>query len=136
MPEVSGALRLEIRMRACERCEYCLYPAAYGLSPFEVDHVIASKHGGETVSENLAWCCSMCNRHKGTDIASIDALSGQIIRLFHPRLDRWTEHFRLDMGTIVPLTSIGRTTERLLLFNAPERIEERHGLWSIGLYAP
>ena len=46
MPEVSGALRLEVRMRAWERCEYCLYPTIYGLSPFEVDHILAAKHGG------------------------------------------------------------------------------------------
>jgi dihydrofolate reductase len=31
---------------------------------------------------------------KGTDVASIDLQTGQLVRLFNPRQDRWADHFR------------------------------------------
>jgi hypothetical protein len=39
-----------------------------------------------------------------------------IERFYHPRCDRWSEHFqRLEVtGAIEPLTAIGRSTIRLL----------------------
>ena len=53
----------------------------------EVDHVIAERHGGKTVRENLAYSCFRCNRLKGTDLTSIDPQTGKITRLFNPRTD-------------------------------------------------
>ncbi|HEY7386986.1 MAG TPA: HNH endonuclease signature motif containing protein [Bryobacteraceae bacterium] len=82
MPEISAALRAEVRSRARERCEYCLVPETIALIRHEVDHVIASKHGGETCFENLALCCALCNKHKGTDLTSIDPATGELQRLF------------------------------------------------------
>lgn len=52
--------------------------------PFHVDHVIAEKHRGETVLENLAWACFSCNMHKGPNIAGIDPVTGETVRLFRP----------------------------------------------------
>ena len=49
-----------------------MLPAAVAFFPHEVDHVVAEKHGGTTVETNLAFTCWRCNRHKGTDLASID----------------------------------------------------------------
>jgi hypothetical protein len=51
------------------------------------DHPIALKHGGETVAGNLTLRCTIYNRFKITDIASIDPDTGQLSALFHPRLD-------------------------------------------------
>jgi hypothetical protein len=102
--------------------------------PHELDHLIALKHGGQTTSENLALACTDCNRFKGSDIASIDAVSGELVNLFNPRTQRWFEHFRLNGAHIVPLTPIGRVTERLLQVNLPSRVEVRERLLARARY--
>jgi 5-methylcytosine-specific restriction endonuclease McrA len=68
----------------------------------EIDHVIALKHNGQTVEDNLALCCTLCNRFKGTDIASIDVETGHLTPLFNPRLDTWDEHYRFQNSEIPP----------------------------------
>jgi len=95
------------------------------LFPHEPDHIVSLKHRGPTHEDNLAWACLVCNRFKGSDLASIDLESGLIVRLFSPRTDIWSEHFRLQNGVIVPLTAIGRVTEYLLRLNLPESVELR-----------
>jgi len=87
--------------------------------------VIAEKHGGKTDESNLALACTICNKYKGSDLASIDSISGKIVRLYQPRRDRWREHFQLEKGEIVPLTMIARVTVKLLQINRSERMEER-----------
>ena len=129
----SLAIRQAIRERANFRCEYCLRPESRSWFPFEPDHVIALKHGGPTELENLAFACMDCNRHKGTDLASIDVETGRVVRLFHPRRDRWAKHFEMRKGVIVPRTSIGRVTEHVLQLNRPEVVEIRRWLISKGL---
>ena len=84
---VPQALRRIAEQRASGRCEYCLIDGDDTLLPHEPDHVISIKHGGPTEETNLAWACFLCNRFKGSDIASIDPNSGQVVRLFHPRGD-------------------------------------------------
>ncbi len=96
--------------------------------PHEVDHVIAQKHGGKTALDNLAFSCFECNRHKGSDLASIDPPTGKITPLFNPRSQQWQDHFRFDSASIVPLTPEGRTTVFLLRLNEEERLEERTAL--------
>lgn len=130
---VPAALRRLVQERARLRCEYCLIPDSAAFLPHEIDHIVAEKHGGETVEENLAWSCAVCNKHKGSDLTSIDPDSGEIVPLFHPRHDRWSTHFTLDGPVVRPLTSTGRVTERLLQFNQFERIEERKVLIAAGL---
>ena len=71
-------LRRVVHERAADRCEYCLVPEALTLAPHWVDHIVAEKHGGRTEGDNLALCCALCNRHKGSDLTSIDPESGQI----------------------------------------------------------
>jgi hypothetical protein len=122
---ISAALRREVRERADERCEYCLLAESEAFFPHEPDHLIALKHGGETVSSNLALACFDCNRFKGSDIASLDPITGALVALFNPRTQRWSDHFQLRGGVIVPLTPVGRVTEKLLQFNLLSRVEVR-----------
>jgi 5-methylcytosine-specific restriction endonuclease McrA len=82
---ISLALRRKVQERAGGRCEYCLVHNDDMLFAFEADHVIAEQHHGETVLENLAWACPMCNRYKGTNISSIDPATNEIVPLFNPR---------------------------------------------------
>jgi len=122
--EISQQLRREIRNRANGRCEYCQIPETLLLAGCEVDHIISRKHGGATELSNLALSCARCNRAKGTDISSIHAGSGALVRLFNPRVDRWDEHFVMDGARIIGLTPIGEVTAALLRFNDDERIVE------------
>ncbi|HKP81071.1 MAG TPA: HNH endonuclease signature motif containing protein [Pyrinomonadaceae bacterium] len=129
-----ASLRREVRERAGERCEYCLLAESQALVPHEPDHLIALKHDGQTTSENLALACFVCNRFKGSDIASIDAVTSEIVGLFNPRIQVWFEHFRLDGAYIVPLTAAGRVTEKLLQFNLPSRVAARARFIEQGKY--
>ncbi len=66
------ALTALIWRRAGDACEYCELPRQFSAASFEVDHVIAEKHGGATHEANLALSCFYCNRYKGrTSPASI-----------------------------------------------------------------
>lgn len=104
-----------VMQRADFRCKYCLlHQADEPVYSYEIDHVIAEKHFGQTVADNLAYACFYCSRFKGSDIASIDPLSDQITPLFNPRIQLWHEHFLWDGPIIIPLTGIARTTARLL----------------------
>ena len=66
-------------------------------------------------------------------MTSIDPQTGQITPLFHPRSDRWLDHFRLTAAAIEPLTPTGRVTVRLLRLNHPDRVEERELMVRLGL---
>lgn len=122
---IATNLRIEVVERARFCCEYCLLPDNASFYPHEIDHIVAVKHGGLTVSQNLAYACWRCNRHKGTDLASFDRETMQIVLLFHPRHDYWGEHFRWDHGRIQGISPIGRATAELLQFNRPDWIRER-----------
>ena len=86
MTYINAALRREIIERAGDCCEYCLTDPDDHMFPYEVDHIIAEKHGGDSSSENLCWSCYLCNGYKGSDIGSVDWLgSGKLTPLFNPR---------------------------------------------------
>src|SRR5439155_2268325 len=65
---------------------------------------------------------------------SVDPLTHEIVSLFHPRLDRWAEHFRLDGPRIAGLTPRGRVTVFPLQLNAPERVRQGLHLQALGRY--
>lgn len=119
-------LRRLIRERAGHRCEYCLLHEDDAFLPHEPDHIIAVKHRGQTTEGNLAWTCFVCNRGKGSDIASVDETTGEIVRLFHPRTDLWDDHLELKKdGSLSARTGIGRVTISLLKLNRPELLAFR-----------
>ena len=93
--------------------------------PYHVEHIIARQHGGPDDLENLAYACHHCNLLKGPNLTSIDPATGNITKLFHPRLHRWPDHFRIQSGKIVGQTAEGRTTVFLLKMNAAHRCELR-----------
>src|SRR5262249_54357383 len=120
---VPAALRRLVRERAGGRGEYCLIHQGDTFFPHQPDHVIAITHQGQTEEGHRAGPCFVCNRHKGTALASIDVETGRLVRLFHPRRDRWNRHFRLEGGVISPRTAVGRVTADLLQFNRPDLVE-------------
>lgn len=133
MSYVSSSLRQAVTERAQHRCEYCLYPVAAGFLTFEIEHIIAEKHGGQTVSSNLALACPYCNRAKGSDLGSLDPLTRILTPFYNPRTQAWREHFALEGAMIVPLTPEGRVTVAILQFNQLDRVAERQRLLRVGL---
>lgn len=133
---IPTALRRAVRERAEACCEYCLIPETLSFAPHEIDHIIAEKHGGKTVSSNLALACTLCNKHKGSDLASIDPQTGQVEPLFHPRQAQWEHHFQLQGAHILPQTPQGRVTVRILQLNQQQRVMERELCLEIGLMRP
>lgn len=133
---MKNALRRRVLQRARRCCEYCQLPMDLVPFPFEIDHIVAKRHGGRTVSSNLALTCMACNNHKGPCIGGIDPRSRQLVRFFHPRRDRWHRHFRWHGARLVGLTSIGRATANFLGINLTHRVRLRRRLIHEGVFPP
>lgn len=127
-------IRKEVAKRANNRCEYCKLPQLPIQLKHEPDHIISRKHDGETTLENLALACFDCNRHKGTDVASYDDLTGNLTAFFNPRTQVWTEHFQMQNAEIVGLTPEARVVVKILQLNSEERIEQRQMLIDLGVF--
>ena len=102
-----------------------MLPRELDALPLHIEHIIARKHNGPTISENLALACFNCNVAKGTNLSGIDPATGIMERLYHPRRDLWSEHFSWNGPEIVGLTSVGRTTVAVLNLNHGIRIRQR-----------
>jgi hypothetical protein len=117
-----------VKERAGGYCEYCQLHEADSFHPHQIDHVISLKHGGRTDPSNLALACLRCNSWKGSDIGSLDPLTGGLVPLFNPRTEQWSAHFRLEGLILEPLTPQARATARLLRLNLDQRVMERRAL--------
>lgn len=109
-------------------------PGRLDVLPFQIDHIVARKHGGHTRAENLALSCYPCNAYKGPNIAGMDEQTGQVTRLFHPRRDDWPTHFAWFGPTLLGRTAIGRVTVAVLDINQPDRLAVRHSLIGEGVF--
>lgn len=123
-----AALGKLVWRRARSSCEYCRIPSEYDAAPFEIDHIIAIKHSGLTISSNLALSCFHCNSYKGSNIGGRDVLTRRFTPLFNPRRHRWERHFRWNGAVLAARTAIGRVTIAVLRINDPLRVELRESL--------
>ncbi len=115
-----------VRQRAGQRCEYCqLHQNDSPVATLHIEHIIPKKHGGSDEVGNLALACIDCNLYKGPNLTGIDPESGEIIELFHPRRQRWSDHFEWRGIYIDGRTAIGRTTVRVLNMNSDDRLALR-----------
>jgi len=130
---VKPALVRSVWERAADRCEYCRIPQYAFPLRFQIDHIRAEQHEGETAPENLALACPYCNRRKGPNIAGFDPDSGQMVRLFHPRIDLWNEHFQFVDALIVGISPTGRATVQVLALNAEGPLRFRLALIRSGV---
>jgi hypothetical protein len=129
---MEAGLRDQVWRRAVGRCEYCRLSQKFDVLPFQVDHVIPRKHGGQTTVENLALSCLACNARKGPNLAGLDPETNAVTPLFNPRDDAWQDHFTWDGARLVGRTGIGRTTIAVLGINDPARVEHRRLLMDSG----
>ena len=118
-------LQRVVRERSQHRCEYCRFPETFAEAPFQVDHVIARQHGGASSLENLVLACCFCNRYKGPNLSGVDSISGRVVPLFHPRRDKWEEHFEWDGSQLAGRTANARATIQALRLNRPDAIAVR-----------
>lgn len=125
-----------VALRAGYRCEYCHAPEAVFNFPFEVEHIIPVSRDGPDSENNWALACRSCNLCKATHVGGVDPNNQMIARLFHPRQDRWEDHFRADMesGVIEGLTAVGRATVVRLNMNSEAQIAARRQWMHLGLF--
>lgn len=135
---VGAALRRQVIERASHRCEYCLSQRPFSPDPFSIEHIIPRSRRGRTRSENLALACQGCNGHKLTAVEAPDPVSLELVPLFHPRADRWRDHFRWssDFQQIIGTSATGRATVERLQLNRPEVINLRRVLIALGNHPP
>ena len=135
MSKISKSTRLEVAKRANHRCEYCRLHEDDMFLSFELDHIIAQKHGGTDKIENLAYACAHCNQHKGSDLVTVLETFGDYVPLFNPRIHIWEEHFLVSEGKILHKSRIGQATVKLLRFNEPDLMVLRKLLQELGRYS-
>lgn len=102
--------------------------------PFQLDHIVARVHRGQTDAGNLALACLACNSRKGTNLTGRDPRTGRVIALFHPRRDVWNRHFAWRGPALMGRTPCGRTTIEVLGINAPRRLALRSALIEEGVF--
>jgi 5-methylcytosine-specific restriction endonuclease McrA len=93
--------------RAEGRCEYCHLPSAFHPAPFQIDHIIARQHSGETNLENLALACIYCNRFKGPTWPGLILTPEKLFDCFIHDATAGAEHFVWDGPELRGRTQIG-----------------------------
>ena len=103
-----------------------------------MEHICPLAKGGTNAVANLALSCSGCNGHKYDKVESYDNISEQIVPLFHPRQDRWSDHFawHQDYTYVVGITPTGRATVYALCLNRQGLVNLRGVLFQLGLHPP
>ena len=125
-----------VARRAGHRCEYCHAPEAVFNFPFEVEHIVPRVRQGADADHNLALSCRACNVKKAAFLEYEDPQTRDMVRLYHPRQDDWSEHFRVDddRGTVEGRTPVGRATVACPHMNTPTQ-EAARRLWiRLGLF--
>jgi len=131
MSDLSWAATVRlVHERAHHRCEYCQTPERAIGQPMHVEHIIPN---GEDSPDNLCLSCSACNLSKARAVSAPDPDSGEIVSLFKPRTQIWSEHFewRQDGKVVYGLTPTGRATVARLKMNLLRMVEART-IWIIG----
>jgi hypothetical protein len=140
MPEGrrGNSLREEVRSRARGCCEYCRSQERFATHAFSVEHILPLQAGGGDDQANLALACQGCNNHKYTKTESLDPATGTLVPLFHPRRQRWNEHFvwSYDFARILGLTPTGRATVETLRLNREGLVNLRAVLFELGEHPP
>jgi len=135
---VTAKERAEVTTRADNRCEYCLSPANFATPSFSVEHIHPRQKGGDNALDNLAFACQGCNGSKHTKITGIDPFTKRRVPLYHPRQQRWSDHFAWseDFTQVLGLTPTGRATIHVLELNREGLVNLRGALCAVGQHPP
>ena len=134
----SEKLKLQVKERAKNICEYCRSQAAFSSQPFAIEHIIPFIENGKTMLSNLAFACQGCNGHKYTHTTGRDPATRKEIPLFNPRTQKWIDHFTWndDFTLIIGKTATGRATVDTLQLNREGCINLRRALFAFGKHPP
>lgn len=134
---ISESLRNQIVSTDLSRCCYCLTTEANSGIPMTYDHIRPVSKNGETSFDNLCLACRTCNEFKGDATEAVDPLLGEIVPLFNPRTQKWSDHFSWspDGTRVEALTAVGRVTIARLRMNNPVIIVAR-GRWVVSGWHP
>ena len=122
MSGIPAALRRLVVQRANGRCEYCGLAQVGQEATFHIDHIdhiVPVSADGPTKEDNLAQACTSCSLRKEARRTAVDPQTGRKVALFHPRRQRWPDHFRWNGLTMIGLTATGRATVAALQMNRP-----------------
>lgn len=135
---MNASTRALVIRRARNICEYCKCLEDYSSGLFAVEHIHPKARGGGDETDNLAWACSPCNAAKYDFTQALDPQSGEVVALFHPRRNRWREHFcwSTDLLLIEATSSTGRATLTRLDLNRRQNINLRRVLLHFRLHPP
>ena len=136
---VPAELARRVREAAKHRCGYCLSPRHLVMARLEIEHILPRSRGGRTEESNLWLSCPLCNRHKADRVFAVDPQTGNEVPLFHPRRQRWSEHFEWSRDGLrtVGLTATGRATvDALHLADDPDALIVRSYWIMAGWHPP
>jgi hypothetical protein len=104
----------------------------------DAEHILPEAWGGQTIEANLWLACTGCNGHKSDRTEALDPDTGEMVALFHPRQQRWSEHFAWtpEGDRIIGLTPTGRATVKALQLNREALVRSRRIWVAVGLYPP
>lgn len=128
---IAVELRQKVRAFFKGCCAYCRTPESLTIAIYEIEHIVPRINGGPSVFENLCFACPTCNRYKGTRQAFADNLTGKSIALFHPHLQRWSEHLAWseEATVLIAKTKTARVAVDALRINRPELVRLRK-MWT------
>jgi hypothetical protein len=130
---IPASLARQVRRRARNICEYCKLPQVSQEAAFHVDHIRPRVRRGATTLANLALACVTCSLWKGARERARDIQTERVAKLFHPRRDVWSNHFRWTRGwRLVGLTPTGRATIAALGMIRPAIVAIRRVLVQLG----
>ncbi len=134
---ISRALREQVKQRADFRCEYCQTSEWLSGVESEIDHIVPRSAGGASHADNLCLACTSCNGYKQAKTVGANPDNGELVPLFHPRQQRWAEHFVWsdDATRIIGITLCGRATVEALRLNHPLAVSART-VWARAGYHP
>jgi len=136
-PYISVELRQQVIEDAGYSCGYCLSDEVLMGVSLTFEHIIPVSAGGLTTRDNLWRSCRQCNENKAAKIHGIDPETKELVPLFNPRIQSWSEHLTWDMEYthIIGITPSGRATVDALQLNRTLLVRARQR-WSMMGWIP
>ncbi|MHB8629199.1 MAG: HNH endonuclease [Aggregatilineales bacterium] len=136
MPDLSwSATKRLVYERAGGCCEYCQTCEANTAQSMHIEHIVPAF--GDS-PDNLCLSCPNCNFSKAKAVAAVDPETNQVVALFHPRTQTWSEHFAwVNDGLLLQgLTMVGRATIARLKMNQQRVLTARRRWIAAGHHPP
>ncbi len=127
-----------VRVSAKNRCGYYLSPQHLVMARLEIEHIIPLSKQGSNDESNLWLACPICNRYKGDKTTAIDPQTNEVVALFNPRSQVWSENFQWseDGLRIIGKTAIGRATVMVLHLSDDPDVLEVRSYWVMAGWHP